>query len=296
MQVKVDGQAFSLRTHARTVGAVLAQAGVELAPEDAVVPSLAAAVASGQAIQVQRAVPVQLTVGGQAQTVRTAAATVGEALAAAGVKVDDMVKVEPAVATAIQAGMQILVKQLTVVTKVVEQPIPYDTVRRADSSLELGRESVVQKGENGTQQVTLRDTLEDGQRVKSEVLDTKVLKVPTAQVVAYGTVGQVSRGGQTLRFTKALVLTATGYTAGTESNPWATGYTYTGLKATRGVVAVDPRVIPLGSRLYIDGYGYAVAADIGGAIKGNRIDLCFDTVKEADDYGLQRGIKVYILQ
>ena len=54
-----------------------------------------------------------------------------------------------------------------------------------------------------------------------------------------------------------------------------TGRTYLGLKAERGIVAVDPRVIPLGARVHVEGYGEALAADIGSAIKGNRIDLCF---------------------
>lgn len=72
------------------------------------------------------------------------------------------------------------------------------------------------------------------------------------------------------------------------------GRTATGIKAKRGIVAVDPEVIPLGTKLYIEGYGYAIAADTGGRIKGNRIDLCYDTEKEVKNFGVKR-IKVYIL-
>lgn len=72
------------------------------------------------------------------------------------------------------------------------------------------------------------------------------------------------------------------------------GRTYTGKKARYGLVAVDPKVIPLGTKLYIEGYGKAEAADIGGAIKGDKIDLCFTTYQEAKKYGRKR-IKVYIL-
>ncbi len=57
---------------------------------------------------------------------------------------------------------------------------------------------------------------------------------------------------------------------------------------------VDDRVIPMGTRLYIPGYGFAVAADRGSAIKGNRIDLCFNTYAEAKRWG-RRKIKVYLL-
>jgi 3D (Asp-Asp-Asp) domain-containing protein len=67
-----------------------------------------------------------------------------------------------------------------------------------------------------------------------------------------------------------------------------------GYKAKYGIVAVDPHVIPLDTRLYIEGYGYAVAGDVGGAIKGNKIDLCFDTIKECYAFG-RRDVVVYIL-
>mgnify|MGYP005849306785 CR=1 FL=1 len=72
------------------------------------------------------------------------------------------------------------------------------------------------------------------------------------------------------------------------------GVTATGLRARKGIVAVDPRVIPLGTRVYIDGYGEALAADTGGWIKGDRIDLCFDTLEECLRYG-RRRIYVYLI-
>ena len=68
-----------------------------------------------------------------------------------------------------------------------------------------------------------------------------------------------------------------------------------GTRLRYGVVAVDPRVIPLGTKLYIEGYGYAVAEDTGGAIKGNRIDLCYTDRAKAEAFG-RRNVKVYILK
>ncbi|MBM3706960.1 MAG: hypothetical protein FJW69_01255 [Actinobacteria bacterium] len=73
------------------------------------------------------------------------------------------------------------------------------------------------------------------------------------------------------------------------------GITATGLRARKGIIAVDPRVIPLGTRIYIDGYGEALAADTGGWIKGDRIDLCFDTLEECYRYG-RRRIYVYLIE
>jgi 3D (Asp-Asp-Asp) domain-containing protein len=69
---------------------------------------------------------------------------------------------------------------------------------------------------------------------------------------------------------------------------------YTGIPLQRGVVAVDSRVIPMGTRLYIEGYGEAIAADQGNAIKGNRIDLFFNSHQEGLNWGI-KTVKVTIL-
>ena len=84
---------------------------------------------------------------------------------------------------------------------------------------------------------------------------------------------------------------ATAYTA---EDGGGDGYTATGQYLQRGMVAVDPDVIPLGSQLYIEGYGYAVAADTGGAIVGDRIDLAMDSTSEALNFG-RRDVVVYVL-
>jgi 3D (Asp-Asp-Asp) domain-containing protein len=92
-----------------------------------------------------------------------------------------------------------------------------------------------------------------------------------------------------------MIMEATAYDPGPIScGKYADGYTAIGMKAEKGVVAVDPRVIPMRTRLYVEGYGLAIAADTGGAIKGNRIDLCFPTYQEALRYG-RRTVKVYLL-
>ena len=68
-----------------------------------------------------------------------------------------------------------------------------------------------------------------------------------------------------------------------------------GLKAGPGIIAVDPRVIPMRTKVYVEGYGYAIAGDVGSAIKGNRIDVCFNTVREALNFG-RRRVRIYILE
>ena len=100
---------------------------------------------------------------------------------------------------------------------------------------------------------------------------------------------ETSRGAE--RYTSVLTMEATAYLP---SDGGGSGITASGLWAQHGVVAVDPGVIPLGTRLYIPGYGEAIAADTGGAIYGNRIDLCMDTYGEAMAFG-RRMVTVYVL-
>ena len=94
---------------------------------------------------------------------------------------------------------------------------------------------------------------------------------------------------------EVMIMEATAYYPGPNNYGGAVGnVTAFGLPARRGVVAVDPYVIPLGTRVHVDGYGDAIAGDVGGAIRGRRIDLCFNTYEEAIQFG-RRNVTVYIL-
>lgn len=92
----------------------------------------------------------------------------------------------------------------------------------------------------------------------------------------------VEEGGPELPATSRLTLTATCYgPPGNRTGDWPEAFTYLGLRCREGLVAVDPEVIPLGTHLFIEGYGYAVAADVGSAVQGQRIDIYLDLTHEA---------------
>lgn len=290
------GQVISFESTERDLGAALARQGILLMPQDQVTPALDTELEPAQSVNVQvtKAFPVKLTADGKTTEVLTVGKTVAELLDQFGVLLGPKDEISVAREQRVTANMEIRIVRRTELTKVNAEEIPFETVKREDESMVEGETREIQAGAPGLKEVTVVAHLEDGKEIKTEVIDEQIVRAPTNRIVAYGTAGVVSRGGRSYRYVKEMEMSATGYTAGPESNPNGTGLTYTGIRAVRGVVAVDPNVIPLGTRVYVEGYGQALAADIGGAIKGYKIDLCFDTVAEALEWG-RRPVKVYIL-
>jgi 3D (Asp-Asp-Asp) domain-containing protein len=161
-------------------------------------------------------------------------------------------------------------------------------------SVRAGQLVKAQEGHDGVLKRTYKVEYENGRRVKAELAnEERVEAVPTLYLMNRSGFS-VSRGSY-IR-SKLLVMKATAYDPSPATiGPHATGRTRTGRKADYGVAAVDPRVIPLGTLLYVEGYGLALACDTGSAIKGNRIDLCYASKKVADGFGYQY-VKVHILR
>jgi len=286
IQIHADGRVLETVTRSWTVAGALEEAGVPVGPEDLVIPEPTSSVTPGLVVTVERPVRVQVYADGREQEVRIAVPTVAQVLAAAGLTLGPLDRVEADLdGREGQASLRVVrVRQDVEVTR---EAIPYKVERQADFQLERGEERVVQEGREGIRCYKYLVTKEDGRVVKRELMDTWVEAQPRSKVVAYGTrtpEAAAAVGGMG----KILEVEATAYTH--TGNPTATGiYPY------RGIVAVDPRVIPLGTRLYIEGYGYAWAQDTGGLIKGHRIDVFMETEEEALHWG-RRRVKVHILE
>lgn len=296
IQVTGLDNAITIRTHKAQLGAALTEHGIQVGAKDEADPPLETSLKGKAevAVTIKKAFPVTVTIRGESQMVETTAATVEELLTELNVTLEpnDHVTAEPK--AELTSGMEVRVVHRTEEVRVTQEEIPYDLVRQDDRSMVIGETLELQAGEPGILETREVVHYEDGKEVGSEIIEERVAKEPVNQIVAYGTLGVVSRGGRDYRYTESLEMSSTGYTAGPESNPNGNGYTYTGMLAQRGVVAVDPSVIPLYTRLYIEGYGPAVAGDVGGAIQGNKIDLCFDTLEEALSWG-RRPVTVYVL-
>lgn len=188
------------------------------------------------------------------------------------------------------------------------QYLDYQTIKRATSTLDFGVTQTKTQGQKGEKLIISEVVLHDGIEISNQVIEEKTLKQPVNEIIEYGSFN-VSRGvterdgviitsaGQELKYSKVIDVEASAYS----TEGWTSKNTASGTVARVGAIAVDPRVIPLGSKLYItspDGkswiYGHAVAEDTGGAIKGNKIDLFFNTQSECIKFGRKQA-KVYVL-
>lgn len=183
------------------------------------------------------------------------------------------------------------------------EDISYNTVKRLNPSLEAGTTQTVREGENGKKSVTYKVKYENGVEISREVVSETVIEAPVDKIVEYGNKNASANSPVNtgkLDYKYVITCNATAYDLSAEENGGYAGQTATGVPLDKGVIAVDPRVIPLGSRVYIEAldgswsYGYAVAADTGGAIKGNRVDLCYRTRYECIQFG-RRPCRVYVL-
>jgi 3D (Asp-Asp-Asp) domain-containing protein len=174
--------------------------------------------------------------------------------------------------------------------------LPLNPDVRLTQSLKPGQRKVLRAGSPALEDLTERVVMWDDVVVHRQIIHARVLLAGARGVVLQGaplTWEQLAAATTFRKLVRVYDMEATAYTAWTAtSNP--TGRTATGIQATYGVVAVDPSVIRLGSHVFVPGYGLAIAADTGGAIVGNRIDLCMDSVTAALTFG-RRPVKVYVL-
>ena len=266
-------------------------------------------------IHVKRIQMVTINDAGHILKTGTYGETVEELLTRLDIAVgeDDLLSVEPMAQT--EDGMTIAIDRRTFQNETHTRAVGYETEFVYDDSLAVGEEEVVTAGVDGEEQVEERITYVNGEESERAVLNTKVLREPVTEQIRIGTGvepipisekdlhiadGVITLGtGETLNYNEVRTMLATGYSCEGWSEP---GITATGTVARVGAIAVDPTVIPYGTRMFIvsnDGqyiYGVATAEDCGNPdyIGGNRIDLYFDTVAECIQFGA-RNCQVYIL-
>lgn len=285
-------------TSAQTVGAFLRERGITPGPLDYVHPAADAPLTDNILVEYSPAVPVRLVTASGTKTIVTTADDVGALLEEQGIHLGKHDIVRPSLADPIVAYGTIRIARIVKWVATEKSRVAERTIHEIDFSLPPGEVRVVRHGQPGIALTMVDYTQTDG-KLHKHVVSTRMLRKPKTRVVAegVGTANAIAdfarRGLEKTSYiaSGALQMVATAYTAGCAG---CSGYTATGYRAGHGIVAVDPSVIPLGTRLYIPGYGFAIAGDTGGAIRGNRIDLGFDSISDAIQFG-RRPVKVYTL-
>ena len=316
--VMADGKSKTVTCVGGTVEDALKQAGVTVGEEDSLNYDKDKPLFDKMHIRVTRVMKIQVTADGETKEYETSAQTLEAALKKCGVELGEEDRVEPALTEKVKDGMEITVKRVEVKEEVKTEEVPYETQYKDTDSLYEGETQVETAGVAGEKEVTYKVTYVDGKEESREQASEEVTKEPVTEVVLRGTAVKaedstpsvdVSGGngtgtsagtfvdmyGNTVSYSSVLTGTCTAYSVpgGTTSLGWDAVY---------GVVAVNPNIIPYGTKLYItspDGsvvYGYGVAGDTGGAAMAGDIiaDLCYNTIEECSIIG-RRTMNVYIL-
>lgn len=287
--ILADGDTIKIETRSFKPKSALKEAGIILADNDGYRLINKKKLEDGAAIEVIRAMPIKVWQEGTMKEYSIGRGTVKEVLEALNIDYKGK-KVFPAPEQKPSAGLEILLLAKDARLEEERQPIPFSVERKQDSHLPLDEERTIAEGVTGEKLVTYSYIEINGQKEK-KALSTTVLSEPQPRIVAVGTnrTVQTSRGAVNYRVKK--IMEATAYTLECGDGD---GVTSIGLVPKRGIIAVDPDVIPYGTKVYIPGYGFAMAGDCGGAIVGNRIDLFMDSYHEAITFG-RRNVEMYIL-
>ena len=246
-------------------------------------------------LSIARAFPTYVYADGEKEVVLLAKGTVADALKKAGITCGAEDLVDQPLDQKLESGMEINVDRVRTETVEETEEIEYDTKKIRTNDLYVGNSREIQKGKNGEKKLTYAVTYVNGKETERKLISEEVLEEPVERIVEIGSKIKSSfktTASTPKNYVKRMAMECTAYAAG--------GSTATGRPAQWGVIAVDPRVIPLGTRVYVESadgkyiYGEAIAADVGSAIKGNIIDICVNSTAEAYRFG-RRTVNVYIL-
>ena len=293
VELNINGKTKTVFTYEKTVGDFLKKEGIVLKNKDLVSPSLDKEIDKDMKIVISSPKSYHIKDGDKTLIAEASGYTVADVLDNLDIKLNKLDRVSLPLDEIAKEGMEIKIDRVVVENLENKIEIPFETESRENKDMFEGEKKVITKGEVGQKTESLKNTYVNGLLETTEVLKSEITKDPVKEVVEVGTKkGTVAPNGKNAK--RVIVMQATAY------DPTAGSKTAMGTRARVGAVAVDPKVIPLGSKLYIESmdgfasYGYATAEDTGGAIKGNRIDLFYNSNAEANRFG-RRNVKVYVL-
>lgn len=306
ISLELDNNVMDIVTGADTVEELLSNEGISLEKGAYINVSPETQLDDNMKIVINTLKTYTISIASNEFDVQSIHTTVKDVLSDNGVIIEGKDYTYPELDEEIPQGSKIELYNVKDIVETEEEFIPYERIVMKNKNLDLGTEKVIQEGKDGLKEIYISKEYVNGKLTGKNIIKEEILSEPISNIVEKGTKSLVVTSRGNTGFRKAMTMTATAYDLSFEScgkNPGDPyyGITASGTQAKPGVVAVDPKVIPLGTELYIESldswpdYGFATAEDTGGAIKGNKIDLFFESGTDVYNFG-RRKVKVYILE
>ena len=298
MVLHEDGFSSTILSTATTVGEALAREGLTFYLGDRIEPSLGSPLTAGLSVYVERSKPVSIRTKTGLLATRTRRETVADLLAEQSLLLTGLDRVSPPFGTPLEEDLQVHISRVERAFDVEEEIRPYLSVWEPDPEMEIDNRRLDQEGVAGITRHRYVVVLEDGEPITRTLQETWLAQEPITKVLKYGTqvvLRDLETSQGTLTYWRKIRMFATSYSADESGVPRDAPYygrTRLGTPVGYGIAAVDPKVIELGSDVYVPGYGVASADDTGGAIKGRWIDMAYD---EGQLRPWSRCVDVYVL-
>ncbi len=311
--ITIDDIEHELYTTADTIEELFQEEGISFSERDIVSHDLTQPIEEDLVFVATTASEMTIDDGGEEITIWSTGEAVEELLANNDIKLNEHDRV--IVGNEEDGELPLTIVRVDKKIKEIEKSIPFKEEERADDTLEKGKTKVLAEGKEGTLLEKHEITLENGEESDRSVVEEKVLQESEKRIVAVGTkepeVVTLAESEPKQKSSskskkkeqssepsggKVFTMSASAYTANCSG---CSGITATGINLNANpnmkVIAVDPNVIPLGTKVWVEGYGEAIAGDTGGSIKGNRIDIHVPSKSEAYSYG-HRTVTVKIIE
>ncbi|MDR2168409.1 MAG: G5 domain-containing protein [Clostridiales bacterium] len=307
-----NGYTRSIDTEQETVLGLMDELGFFIHEFDVVSPALNFPIHRGMVIEIERAFPVFIRLDGNPELIpfyaRPGAALVTIAADFGNLFDNDNEQIifDTTVARHRPEPGEII-DLLTIgwATRAEYEPLPFEREYVESFLVPVGETAIYREGAPGLRRMAFQREYLAGQLVYEGFLSDSIVRQPLSEIVHIGVPlppnTALSACGQAFTYSRMVLMESTAYTLSvsctgrTPDHPWW-GITASGMQAQVGVVAVDTNVIPFHTRMYIEGYGFAVAGDRGGAIRGYKVDVFLDTMAEVRQWGRRHNVRVWILE
>lgn len=327
ISVIIDGHVQTLETRESLLSDVLAKEQISLQPHDEISLGLSDEIQDGDRVMINRAQQLSVVADGTTKVLHTTEDTIGKAISKLGIAVNGDDKIFPSLETSVSANMEVTILRINKQTVQRTTNLPFRVIKTADPSLPKGTVRVAQAGKPGVMIQHIEKIYQDGELASMRMIGKEVQTVTKDKVIAIGTKkipvpvlaattatatqtktsttksktakvsekrnNVTSKAGVDFEYKK--VIKNVSMTAYSSEEPGIGTRTASGTRVTEGrTIAVDPRIIPIGWWVYIEGLGFRRAEDTGGAIKGHKVDIYYDSLNQARNFG-RKSRTVYVI-